>query len=150
MKISEALKKSRGFIDTPDKWIKGHYRTTQQGKSRYCLVGAIRAGTAEDKDYDFYGGPGNAWLTALCLQQVLTAYPTNSSIESFNDSPQTTHAAVMRVLDKAIEMAETEELMEQVKAEAEALVDDVLAWEELNRTAPEEKIEATLEVEVGV
>ncbi len=74
-------------LGTPDKWCKGALRSHD---GRYCIRGAVRAvGGAEV-------------LEPVILQAIgEVAGSRFGRIESFNDHPNTSHAQVLAVLDRA-------------------------------------------------
>ena len=74
-------------LGTPEKWCKGALRSHD---GRYCIRGAVRAvGGAEV-------------LEPVILQAIgEVAGSRFGRIESFNDHPNTSHAQVLAVLDRA-------------------------------------------------
>ena len=76
-------------LATPDKWCKGALRSHD---GRYCIRGAVRAvGGAEV-------------LEPVILQAIgEVAGSRFGRIESFNDHPNTSHAQVLAVLERARE-----------------------------------------------
>ena len=74
-------------LGTPDKWCKGALRSHD---GRYCIRGAVRAvGGAE-------------LLEPVILQAIGEVVGSRfGRIESFNDHPNTSHAQVIAVLERA-------------------------------------------------
>lgn len=101
--MRDTLIAARALIDTPDKWLKGHWARDADGGQVfptnpdavcYCLVGAIRACD---------GGTPVRSLVATVIEELFDSRFYQTTV--FNDHPTTTHADVMRVLDTAIERA---------------------------------------------
>jgi len=93
------LKKARELISDPDRWTKGEMARTMFGASVsandskatcWCVMGAIHH---ETKDDPFLAGS---------VYQMVRAQLQGRSVSEFNDDPNTTHEAVMTLLDKAI------------------------------------------------
>lgn len=74
-------------LATPDKWCKGALRSHD---GRYCIRGAVRA-------------VGGAELLEPMILQAIgeVAGSRFGRIESFNDHPNTSHAQVLAVLERA-------------------------------------------------
>lgn len=98
MSVKSTLIATKALIDTPEKWVKGTpFKITKKGCS-YCLSGALNEVTG-----DFW--PRRSARAAL-IDQINFGLPLHTrSIVGFNDNPSTTHADVMKLLDKAIERA---------------------------------------------
>lgn len=97
MSLRDTLIATRALVDTPDKWTKHHMARNSEGwivppndKSAtcFCLLGAISAATREWDEQD------NA---AIHLRAIL-----KNSVSGFNDRPDTTHAMILELIDKAI------------------------------------------------
>jgi hypothetical protein len=74
-------------LATPEKWCKGALRSHD---GRYCIRGAVRAvGAAEVLEPVILQAIGEVAGKRFCR------------IESFNDHPNTSHAQVLAVLDRA-------------------------------------------------
>lgn len=74
-------------LSTPEKWCKGALRSHD---GRYCIRGAVRAVGAADV------------LEPVILQAIgEVAGKRFCRIESFNDHPNTSHAQVLAVLNRA-------------------------------------------------
>jgi hypothetical protein len=105
------LEKAKELISKPEFWVKGSNATDSDGVStaildpyacRFCMNGALLRVTgfaSPTKDYD------DARRT---LYEVI---PGNDQMHRFNDKPETTHADVMEIFDKAIALARTAQTM---------------------------------------
>ena len=115
MNPSEMLKEAKKLIEDPNRWMKGAFAMLKNGKKIgndrdvcvpgnhqimcYCAVGAyIR--TCNDEAWG--DSPGY-----LYLNRAAEGY---FGIITFNDFPRTTHTDVMDMYDKAIALAEAEEV----------------------------------------
>lgn len=98
--LSDQLKAAKALIDTPEKWTKGAFARDRDGDDVYetdgdtavcwCAVGAI------NKAFGCHAG-----LTVV--QALYAALPADFQlVASFNDHPDTTHADVMALFDRAI------------------------------------------------
>ena len=107
MKHSEALKAAKAVIANPENWTQGWYYKYKNGTSckRYedaecfCSLGALRK---VNDCYDDYYLNGTLYLD-LALE---TLNVKAGSVFIFNDTHS--HAEVMALFDKAIELAEKE------------------------------------------
>lgn len=100
----------KAVIDEPGKWCKGSYAQRANGHltgekdplaCRFCLSGATNRPLISAHSHDM-----NArGAMRIVLDDVIktTTGKSMTSIVSFNDANKTTHADVMRVLDKTIE-----------------------------------------------
>ena len=97
MSVKENLIKAKALIDTPEKWLKG----ALDGDGCFCAVGAV--GEARDWDMDAFLAPE---FKAL-LGQLPTEFQkgTYLDVPNYNDHPDTTHADIMALFDRAIEIA---------------------------------------------
>lgn len=95
MTLREDLIAAKAMIDTPEKWGKGKY---EPRPGCYCALGAVAKVTGHD--------PNTAWLNgrASTCRNALYEY-TDVGIASFNDAPDTTHADIMALFDRAIATA---------------------------------------------
>ena len=88
--VHENLIAAKALIDTPEKWIKEHYVL----EGCRCASGAVRF---VESGGDEFGPLGEAHAA---MRMVLPAgFP---SIPDFNDHPDTTHADIMALFDRAI------------------------------------------------
>jgi hypothetical protein len=106
------LKGARKLLDSKERWTKGCFAKDKQGvpvrsKSKkayyFCLLGAINHcegnvsynnQAAAIKEYD---------KTYIALNEACGQPPM-----VFNDAPRRTHKQILKALDKAIKLAETE------------------------------------------
>lgn len=84
--MKKELKAVKKVICVPQKWMKGDYNN---GKGRYCLLGAI-----EKVGY------------LPTIQPFLENLLPDKNIAIFNDAKSTKHKDVMKLLNKAIRMAQ--------------------------------------------
>lgn len=100
MKPIEILKTARELISVPEKWTKGMWQTIG---GRMCLSGAIRRAAGA-----LHGGgevPLHNIAARMTAAEALEDI-VGTSIVVFNDDPKTTHADVLRVLDRVIQLFE--------------------------------------------
>lgn len=91
MSVADDLKAARALIDTEEKWLQGRYRDR---KGRLCAIGAVQ--DAVGLDYERVGDCRKALGAALPVgKQTLNA-------ALYNDDPNTTHADVLALFDRAI------------------------------------------------
>lgn len=93
MKSSEQLRAAKELIKDPNNWIRGHY--SDDAHVKFCMLGALNE-VAEDGVASYDDAMG-----FLCC-----ALPKRWGIPEFNDHPDTTHDAVMKVYEDAIKLAE--------------------------------------------
>lgn len=108
--VVEILKEAKSLIDTPEKWTKETYaRSTsggvisehEDGAVCFCSLGAFfRVAKSADVVYMDSG-----W--DILIKAVKLIKPTAYSVATFNDNH--THAEVMAMWDKAIELAAADE-----------------------------------------
>lgn len=100
--VSSVLRRAKALIDTPLKWCRGNYHykyydpATQVVHEKFCMAGAIR-----EVSRDLFQP-----LAITHLGRTLNSGNNGGTIPHFNDDPYTTHADVMRQMDRAIETAE--------------------------------------------
>ena len=102
---ADQLRAAKARIATPDKWTQGDYSAEVHGIQCFCALGALG-----EEDEEFLECPD----AVMFLREALPAewlakskYGTmenGSPIAEFNDSH--THADVMSLFDRAIELAE--------------------------------------------
>jgi hypothetical protein len=98
MTVRDDLIAARALIDTPEKWVRGHYE--RQGC--YCALGAARKalyGTTDWRPGEDWRGDDNHVTTALRRE---LSEEWHGSVDDFNDDPSTTHADVLALFDRAI------------------------------------------------
>lgn len=94
--VKENLIAAKALIDTPEKWGKGDYETSP---GCYCVLGAIAAATGHD--------PEEPWLDLpLTIRKQLKLAMMDDAADmdlcDYNDHPDTTHADIMALFDRAI------------------------------------------------
>lgn len=91
----DILRDAKALISDPEKWVKGHYGDCETGE--FCSFGAMDQAER---------GSAGAWLLAdLTLDRAARAInPEFKDYIAFNDHPDTTHADVMALFDRAIEL----------------------------------------------
>lgn len=106
MKTSELLKDAKQVISKPENWTQGVYARDSDDKEirpertdacKFCMYGALRR-----------NGGGFFSATEFLLLAVKEQCATD--IVSYNDDPDRKHEEVMEVFDKAIKLAEEDEL----------------------------------------
>lgn len=105
MSASEDLKAARKLIEEPECWTQGSMARDAAGNALgfrspdavcYCALGALDSVIREQH-------PSERFVKArMLLEQVCGEY-----VESVNDSPNTTHADVLAMFDRAIALAES-------------------------------------------
>jgi hypothetical protein len=90
--VKENLIAAKALIDTPEKWGKGGYRDPFTG--RLCAYGAL--GVAERGDARNY--------SEALAYRLRVAVPDrfHGRVAEYNDHPDTTHADIMALFDRAI------------------------------------------------
>lgn len=107
MTVDQPLKELRDLLDHPNGWCKSNFAKNSDGESvdpqhptacKWCLMGGVTHVAGHNE------------LLYSCvmshLYDALRAIGTNVSMMTFNDAPETTHADVIAVIDKAIENLE--------------------------------------------
>lgn len=107
MKISEQLKAAKSLIDEPHKWTQGvparniynkNVPFDSENACRFCSVGAIwRLNTTMKELTRYNSSPLTSYLNFVSWKEGIAAFNDNNN-----------HAEVMKVWDKAIELAESE------------------------------------------
>lgn len=110
---SEVLTRAKARIATPERWTKGTYARDESGEPAdsysaravcWCMLGAVFADVID----------GIAIEHAICLPHPIedalkAANGGEVRFAHFNDAPETTHADVLAVLDRAIAFAKRRE-----------------------------------------
>lgn len=94
-KLIENLKAAKALIDTPEKWGKGTY---EPGPDCYCVVGALKAANGWS-EFEVWNTKAINALYSACDDRF-------EGIVDLNDHPDTTHADIMALIDRAIAAAE--------------------------------------------
>ena len=102
MTTVELLKAAKAKIADPEHWTKRWFaRTATDAKCMALSVRAVKwcaVGACETVGADY----GRAW-------SLLRENAPGGSLPALNDAPETTHADIMALFDRAIEAAEQEE-----------------------------------------
>lgn len=113
MSIVENLTAARALIDQPQKWVKGKYQIVlADGSTCFCALGALQTACLENAEssYDYYYELEA--LGAHIPHYYRVGVPDvsiSNSLTRFNDSPDTTHAEVLMLFDKAISQGARED-----------------------------------------
>lgn len=118
---SQLLREAKARIDTPDKWCKhAMFAVEADGNHRRCAIGAMHSqivvvntglgwhvstGTFSQEDHE-----------AVVLLTRAVRFKKQGDVMQFNDAPDTTHADVMALYDRAIELAEAGEVWDELEA----------------------------------
>lgn len=112
MTASEYLIEARAKIDTPEKWCrKVSCRNAQGAVSHYaeavsyCAFGAV---DSLGPNWDSWGDPRSPALNEA-FDILNHACISDKGFVIFNDAPDTTHADVMMMFDRAIQIAQEAE-----------------------------------------
>lgn len=107
MSVVEELKQVRDWLSDENHWTKGHYGFANgmpiiaMNAEATCLVGACQKVIG-----DFDQGWDLARNVISCIDRDIQSLSLDGKLLKFNDSPETTHSDIMRVLDCAIEKEE--------------------------------------------
>ena len=110
MTLKSDLIAAKALIDTPEKWQKGDYGSVEDCM---CALGACRAaiyGTTEFLPRGDWRGDENGLAEALRAALPERWSQSFSGVSDFNDAPETTHADVMALFDRAIAAAPDDEV----------------------------------------
>ena len=113
MTVLELLQNARQLLSDPARWTKGCFARNAEGQAVHpvlgkaacwCSVGAIRKEFSREHGYTDRSATVSSFLDAhLLLHQLLSSGKHSAGIPSFNDHPDTTHADVLALFDRAIE-----------------------------------------------
>lgn len=99
MSVKKNLIAARALIDTPEKWVKIEY----EDHGCFCALGALGRVMGRDPSGDLGEveiALGRALPPDFKLSAVLSL---GTNVVMFNDHPDTTHADIMAMFDRAIE-----------------------------------------------
>lgn len=116
MKPSEILHDARKLIVDPSNWAKIGRINPSEG--RYCALLAVTFTTARRGCGNAVDRAARAYLLAEILDKHAYRHRFGSEsrrVSLFNDHPDTTHADVLRLFDRAIVVAETDEADRQAE-----------------------------------
>lgn len=96
--VKENLIAAKALIDTPDKWVKHHFGFD----GCMCALGALGRALGVDPSDDM--GPNEAALGGALPAgfQSNTNLSLGTKVANYNDHPDTTHADIMALYDRAI------------------------------------------------
>ena len=94
MATADDLRAAKALIDTPEKWIKGEFSRN----GCYCAAGAIAAAVGHNPRAAW--ARGSRWREAKDALEL--ALEGDLLLPEYNDAPDTTHADVMSLFDRAI------------------------------------------------
>lgn len=107
MSIAEILTKAKELISVPERWTQSTYARDQYGchinatnpaATCWCSLGAIRRAARDARLHQMFEDEHAA-------KHYLECALGNRYIAAFNDAPERTHAEVMAMFDRAIELA---------------------------------------------
>ena len=109
---TEILRDMREVLSSPDNWTQKSYSRDDHGRpltdvesadaTSWCLDGAFMRCYFQKADLDELGH------IAAEVSYILNQVTEGSNYVAFNDSPQTTHADILKLLDDAVGLAERE------------------------------------------
>ena len=108
MTAAELLREARKLLEDPSHWTKGAFAkaaagcaiaSTSDNAVCWCAIGALRR-------FD-RGGYSAAYSNAVFVLQCCVS--GSGGVAEFNDDPNTTHADVLAMFDRAIARAETKQ-----------------------------------------
>lgn len=105
--VKENLIAAKALIDTPEKWGKGAFEVSP---GCLCAFGAIARALDPDIDFECDGVGISREDRALAQALPDGWMKTVGMIDSFNDHPDTTHADIMALFDRAIAMQDDDRL----------------------------------------
>jgi len=99
MSVKENLIRAKALIDTPEKWGKDFY---YEQDGCLCVVGAL----GKAMGISASGGQFCDSLVRALNAELPESAPIRNHLPAFNDHPDTTHADIMALFDRAIAAAE--------------------------------------------
>lgn len=104
MKPSETLAKARELLEDPSRWTRHYYARNKYGDPSsdiqrgtcWCAIGALLKVRGVNSLIEVYG----LQKDVNYLDQA-----ARCRVSVFNDDPDTTHTDILRLFDKAIELA---------------------------------------------
>ncbi len=108
------LEGARALIADPQNWTRGCLAANENGwpcgpeepgATRFCAIGATWASAerAERAGLDPKRAAVARVRAELALYAVAPLVPGLTSVQSYNDRPQTTHADILQLFDRALE-----------------------------------------------
>lgn len=100
MNIIDILIAAKAKIEKPEHWFQGDYHETSlDGTIKYCAVGALLACNS-DGVYDRLVNGAD-----LCLRDAVEEQSGRRYVVEYNDADERTHAEIIAIYDRAIELA---------------------------------------------
>lgn len=108
--VKETLIAARKLIEKPENWTKGAHARDSEGVDVwpddsssvcFCASGAVRLASS--------GSALELFIGQKMLEECLPPSLGYDQIPSFNDAPETTHADVLALFDRAIAACDTNE-----------------------------------------
>lgn len=97
--VAKLLIDARKLVETPECWAKGTYM--DRSRKQFCVVGAVSM--VASRGMPALWSSDSYWM--LQARSFLQDACGDVDIEGWNDNPDTGHADVLLVFDKAISMA---------------------------------------------
>jgi hypothetical protein len=113
LKPITVLRRARKLISDRNAWIKGSFIGKRKGAQCYCALGALATGAGvevvngQTLSNAHRGGLPTEYYVAHHLL-IKAIGDSSHCVPSFNDDKRTQHADVLKVFDKAIELAKAE------------------------------------------
>lgn len=95
MTLAEHLRAANALIDMPEKWTKNkEIACNPDGTYSYCMMGALERTQRNNRK----------------AHRILCSVIDGASLTGWNDAVERTHTEVMAAFDRAIEIAEQQQL----------------------------------------
>lgn len=101
--LKDDLIAAKALIDTPEKWGKGSGINPPRNGC-HCIITAVPSSRVATFLRDFLPGGQGAWPVGI------------SPVVAFNDHPNTTHADIMALFDRAIAAADEPALVDEAQS----------------------------------
>lgn len=126
--VVQLLRNARALIADPEHWTKGAYARTAEGSVAYTQPTVVYTRLEEKDDFEEERIPckwcalGAVYASTYWPNFILehaekakrflnTASDEQRGVIAYNDDPRTTHAGVLAMYDRAIVLAERDELV---------------------------------------
>jgi hypothetical protein len=112
--MHDILIRARELIADPANWIQGHYSDGEIADPEtkcFCIIGAVDRAVIEKRGFELFRDISDSAVidhiesdpdTSAAIKVLQEQLPKTGMVSDFNDSPETTHADVLALLDKAI------------------------------------------------
>lgn len=104
MTVAEDLRAAKALIDTPEKWAHSSRARKQEGGASLCALDAMYEVCPSG-----IGGASRALRDAIPDYFRFNPHSALAKLAQFNDAPNTTHADIMALFDRAITTAEAQQ-----------------------------------------